>query len=141
MGISHQGKRATVLVVDDESDIARAIAMRLCSAGYEVLTAKDAREALRLAVSDSPDLLILDLGLPDQDGHAVAHQMLADTRTMATPIIFLTARYGDEDRARAFKSGAVAYLNKPFQSDELLQAVSRAVTVSSQMRCRDRLHH
>jgi DNA-binding response OmpR family regulator len=129
--------RTKVLVVEDDDDIARAIAMRLHYAGYQVLTAGDGVAAVRTAVHESPDLVILDIGLPDQNGHEVAHRLFTMGETISTPIIFLTARTGEADRTRAYKDGAIAYLTKPYEPSELLSAVSRAATASRQMHCKD----
>ena len=130
-----------VLVVDDEKDITRAIAKRLRFSGYQVSTAGDGDEALRLALDESPDVVIMDIGLPEQDGHQIAQHLFTMSETMSTPIIFLTARIAEEDRTRAYQLGAVAYLTKPFQSYELLSAVSRAAATSRQMRSVEGLHH
>jgi two-component system OmpR family response regulator len=130
-----------VLVVDDEDDIARAIAMRLRYAGYHVMTAGNGTEAVHLALYDAPDLVILDIGLPGQDGHEIAQRLFTMSATISTPIIFLTARRADEDRTRAYQVGAVAYLTKPFRSYDLLTAVSRAESASRQMRCAECMQH
>jgi DNA-binding response OmpR family regulator len=105
------------------------------------LTAGDGAEAVRLALEESPDLVIMDIGLPDQDGHTIAQRLFTMKETVSTPIIFVTARTTEEDRTRAYQAGAVAYLTKPIQSTELLDAVSRATTVSRQIRSADYQHH
>jgi DNA-binding response OmpR family regulator len=130
-----------VLVVDDELEIVRAIGMRLQSAGYEVVSATDGAMATELVTLESPDLVILDLGMPCIDGHTVAGRLRDHVKTLLTPIIFLTARTTEEDRTRAYQVGAVAYLTKPFQSYELLNAVSRAASVSRRIRSAECLHH
>ena len=130
-----------ILVVEDEKEIARAIGMRLHFAGYEVFTAGDGVEAVRLARETLPDLMIMDIGLPEQNGHETAQRLFTMVETAAIPIIFVTARIADEDRARAYRVGAVAYLTKPFASTALLDAVSRAETISRQMRCGESLSH
>src|SRR2546429_5108407 len=122
--------RTQVLVVDDEDDIANAIATRLRYAGYRTLTAGCATEAVRMALDESPDVVILDIGLPDQDGHEIAQRLSTMAETVSMPVIFLTARTAEEDRTRAYQGGSIAYLTKPFRSHELLAAVSHPATAS-----------
>jgi DNA-binding response OmpR family regulator len=119
--------KAMILVADDDLDIVRAITMRLQFAGYEVISATDGRMATRLAFDAAPDLVILDIGMPFRDGHTVAQDMLASRDAKCTPIIFLTARVSEEDRAKAFRAGASGYLTKPCKSEDLLETVSRCL--------------
>ena len=119
---------AKILVVDDEHDIVRALMMRLRAAGYEVVTANTGEVAVRMAEMTAPDLLILDIGMPDGDGHLVARRLQESARTSQTPIIFLTARTDEKDRLQASQAGVCRYLTKPFKPAELLSTVSRALT-------------
>src|SRR5437016_5830520 len=107
--------KAMILVADDDVDIVRAVTMRLQFAGYEVISATDGKMATRLAFDAAPDLVILDIGMPHSDGHTVAQNMLASDDAKCTPIIFLTARVSEEDRAKAFQAGVCRYLTKPFK--------------------------
>ncbi|GIG61791.1 DNA-binding response regulator [Longispora fulva] len=112
-----------ILIVDDEPQILRALRINLTARQHEVLTASDGAEALRLAASDRPDLLVLDLGLPDIDGVEVIRGL----RTWSpVPIIVLSGRAGSVDKIEALDAGADDYLTKPFNIDELLARV-RAV--------------
>jgi two-component system alkaline phosphatase synthesis response regulator PhoP len=113
----------TVLVVDDAPDILRLTRDYLEHAGFTVLTASDGHGALQLAGTRRPDLLILDLGLPDQDGLDVARQL---RRTSDLPIIMLTARAEESDKLVGLELGADDYLTKPFSPRELVARV-RAV--------------
>jgi two-component system, OmpR family, alkaline phosphatase synthesis response regulator PhoP len=113
----------TVLVVDDAPDILRLTRDYLEHAGFSVLTASDGRGALQLAGTRRPDLLILDLGLPDQDGLDVARQL---RRSSDLPIIMLTARAEESDTLVGLELGADDYLTKPFSPRELVARV-RAV--------------
>jgi two-component system alkaline phosphatase synthesis response regulator PhoP len=113
----------TILVVDDEPQIARIARDYLERAGFAVLGAGDGAGALALAASRRPDLVILDLGLPDQDGLDVARSLRKDSDV---PIIVLTARAEEADRIIGLELGADDYVTKPFSPRELVSRV-RAV--------------
>jgi len=114
-----------VLVVDDEPQILRALRINLRARNYEVLTATTGTEALEVATRHPPDLVILDLGLPDMDGVDVIAGLRGWT---AAPILVLSGRTDSADKVDALDAGADDYLTKPFGVDELLarlRAVSR----------------
>jgi two-component system KDP operon response regulator KdpE len=113
-----------VLVVDDEPQILRALRISLAARGYDVLTAADGGSALHTAASDRPDLVVLDLGLPDVDGVDVIRKLRAWTEV---PIVVLSGRSGSSDKVAALDAGADDYVTKPFSVDELLARI-RAVT-------------
>ena len=106
-----------VLVVDDEPQLARALAINLRARHYEVDVAADGRAALDLAAHRHPDVVLLDLGLPDLDGVEVIRGLRGWTQI---PIIVLSARQGSEDKVEALDAGADDYVTKPFGMDELL---------------------
>ncbi len=117
-----------VLVVDDEPQILRALAINLRARHYEVSTAATGAEALAVAATHPPDLVILDLGLPDIDGVEV---ILGLRGWSTAPIIILSGRSDSSDKVEALDAGADDYLTKPFGVDELLarmRAVSRRAT-------------
>ncbi len=106
-----------VLVVDDEPQILRFLQPALEASGYTVLHAQNGREALRIAANAAPDLIILDLGLPDMDGKEVLQQ----ARKFSTaPIIILSARDRETEKIEALDLGADDYVEKPFAVGELL---------------------
>jgi len=113
----------TILVVDDEPKITRLVRDYLERAGFAVRTARDGREALMRARTDRPDLVVLDLGLPQLDGLDVARQLRHDS---TVPIIMLTARDDEADRVAGLELGADDYVSKPFSPRELVARV-RAV--------------
>ncbi|WP_436536110.1 response regulator [Actinoplanes sp. HUAS TT8] len=113
-----------ILVVDDEPQIVRAIRINLTGRGYRVDTADDGTTALRSAAHQRPDLVILDLGLPDMDGTEVIRGLRGWT---GIPIIVLSGRTGSHDKVDALEAGADDYITKPFGIDELIARV-RAVT-------------
>ncbi|HEC23118.1 MAG TPA: response regulator transcription factor [Chloroflexi bacterium] len=124
--------RKTILIVDDEPKIVRFVKATLDLAGYNMLTAGTGRMALTLFESEKPDLIILDLGLPDIDGFEVLRQI----RSYSTvPIVILTARDDEKDKVHGLELGADDYLTKPFGTQELkarIQAVLRRVEWSPQ---------
>ncbi len=113
-----------VLVVDDEPQILRALRINLRARGYDVAVAADGTEALHVAAAQQPELVVLDLGLPDLDGLDVIHGLRGWT---AVPIIVLSGRSGSSDKVAALDAGADDYVTKPFGVDELLARI-RAVT-------------
>ena len=109
-----------ILVVDDEKPIAEIISYNLEEEGYEVLTAFDGAEALRLAFEEKPDLILLDIMLPLIDGFSVCKQV---RQKLDVPIIMLTAREGEIDKIMGLEFGADDYVTKPFSSRELMARV------------------
>jgi two-component system KDP operon response regulator KdpE len=113
-----------ILVVDDEPQILRALRINLRARGYDVDVAADGTTALRTAADRPPELVVLDLGLPDLDGIDVIRGLRGWT---AVPIIILSGRAGSSDKVAALDAGADDYVTKPFGIDELLARI-RAVT-------------
>ncbi|RNL62008.1 response regulator [Nocardioides marmoriginsengisoli] len=107
----------TVLVVDDEPQLLRALGINLRARGYEVHAAATGSEALRLAAAHPPDLVVLDLGLPDMDGTEVVAGLRGWTDV---PILVLSGRSDSHDKVDALDAGADDYVTKPFGMDELL---------------------
>jgi two-component system, OmpR family, KDP operon response regulator KdpE len=119
---------AKVLVVDDEPQILRALRINLLARQYEVVTATDGTAALREARERRPDLIVLDLGLPDIDGVEVIRKLRAWT---PVPIVVLSGRAESRDKIEALDAGADDYVTKPFSVEELLarvRAVSRRLS-------------
>jgi two-component system KDP operon response regulator KdpE len=117
-----------VLVVDDEPQILRALRINLAARSYQVLTAHDGASALRAASDGKPDVVVLDLGLPDIDGTEVITGLRGWT-TM--PIIVLSARTDSTDKVEALDAGADDYVTKPFGMDELLARLRAALRRSA----------
>ena len=114
---------ATVLVVEDERKLRDLVRSYLERAGFTVLSTDSGAEALTMALTSAPDLVILDLGLPDVPGEAVARELRAGPVTGATPILMLTAKSAEEDRIRGLELGADDYVTKPFSPRELVLRV------------------
>jgi two-component system KDP operon response regulator KdpE len=113
-----------VLIVEDEPQLLRALGINLRARRFDVVTAADGGTALRAAAGTPPDLVILDLGLPDMDGVQVVHGLRGWTQA---PIIILSAREGQADKVGALDAGADDYLTKPFGMDELLARMRAAL--------------
>ncbi|MFD8819886.1 response regulator [Streptomyces sp. NPDC059627] len=113
-----------VIVVDDEPQIVRALVINLKALKYEVDAAPDGRTALELAASRHPDVIVLDLGLPDMDGVEVIRGLRGWTRV---PILVLSARHTSDEKVEALDAGADDYVTKPFGMDELLARLRAAV--------------
>ena len=115
---------ARILVVDDEPNIIGTVAPLLRSKGYEVLTAMTGRAAIEAQERDTPDLVVLDLGLPDLDGVDVC---VAIRQSSGVPILVLSARGAEKDKVRALDAGADDYVTKPFGAEELLARIRAAL--------------
>ncbi len=113
-----------VLVVDDEPQIVRALVINLKARKYEVDAAADGAGALELAAARHPDVVVLDLGLPDMDGIEVIKGLRGWTRV---PILVLSARHTSDEKVEALDAGADDYVTKPFGMDELLARLRAAV--------------
>ena len=116
--------RDKILIVEDEQSIARFISAILNANGYETLLARTGSEAVSIISSNCPDLVILDLGLPDMDGIDI----LKDLRSWSSlPVVVVSARSHERDKVEALDMGADDYLTKPFGTDELLARVRTAI--------------
>ncbi|MFD7094896.1 response regulator [Streptomyces xanthophaeus] len=113
-----------VLVVEDDAQLVRALKINLEARKFEVEAASDGQEALRLAAVRTPDVILLDLGLPDMDGVDVIKEV---RETSGVPILVLSARHTSEEKIRALDAGADDYVTKPFSMDELLARLRAAV--------------
>lgn len=113
-----------VLVVDDEAPIRRALQIGLRAQGYDVLVAADARTALDACREDDPDVVLLDLGLPDRSGFDVLREL---RRWSEIPVIVVSARHGSTDKVDALDLGADDYVTKPFGMEELMARLRAAV--------------
>ena len=111
------------LVVEDSRLIQRLIELCLRSTGIEVEARNDGRSGLEAALANPPDVLILDIGLPEMDGWEVLSRLRAEVHTRYLPILVLTAHAQEETRRRAHQGGADHFMTKPFQTEELRSAV------------------
>lgn len=115
--------RKRILVVDDEVYIAHILEFSLGMEGYEVITAICGNEALAKADEQHPDLIVLDIMMPEIDGYEVCRRLRADERFSDIPVILLTAKHSTEDKQKGMEVGASAYMTKPFRPAELIEKI------------------
>jgi len=124
--------KSKILIVEDDPDIAEMLNAYFRVQGYEVFTVNWGEDGVRAAQTVSPDLMILDIRLPDIDGYEVARRVRSDRRTNEIPIIFLTEKRERVDRLQGFEVGADDYITKPFDVQELRLRVRNALKRVSQ---------
>ena len=117
------GDQKTVLAVDDERDIIEMLVLLLESEGYRVKTATDGREAIELLRTDRPDLVLLDIMMPDVDGHQVCRFIRSQERLADMPVLMLTAKNDIDHIALSLQEGADGFIVKPFDVDQFLRLV------------------
>ena len=121
------GSNGDVLVVEDDEQINALVGAYAQIAGFGYRRALDGAEGLRAAQEQPPALIILDLMLPDTDGFEVCRQLKTNLKTASVPIVMLTALSQEEHRRRGFECGATGYMTKPFDPDELMNAIRSTV--------------
>ncbi len=114
-----------ILIVDDEEDLRVVLTFRLESAGFEVITAHNGMEALKVAKKESPDLVLLDVMMPFIDGYEVCEILKSGQDTEKIPIIILTAKKTVGDMDHAFRVGADDFMSKPYDSGELINKIKK----------------
>ncbi|MEZ5309782.1 MAG: response regulator transcription factor [Microthrixaceae bacterium] len=128
------GSQPRILVVDDEEHITELVAMGLGYQGFDVERASTGRQALDAVVRQAPDLIVLDVMLPDLDGFEVARRLRRDEGSATrVPIIFLTARDSTQDKIEGLRLGSDDYVTKPFSIEELIERVKAVLRRSSGM--------
>ncbi len=120
-------KQKKILVVEDDPDTAEMLCTYLQAQGYEIMTTAWGNDALKLCQDNLPDLIIQDIRLPDIDGYQVVSELRRNLRTSKVPIIFLTEKKARQDKISGLKLGAVDYITKPFDIQELRLRVRNAI--------------
>ncbi|TFG68832.1 MAG: response regulator transcription factor [Anaerolineales bacterium] len=120
---NRSASQVNILIVDDDQAIIRILRTYLEQAGYHVLTANDGAQAIHMLRNQKPDLLLLDLMLPDKDGWDITRLIRGDKQLSATPIIMLTARVEDTDKIVGLELGADDYITKPFNAREVVARI------------------
>ena len=114
-----------ILIIDDEPDMVYAVQMRLETSGYQVVTALDGNEGLEKARKENPDLIILDVMLPNLDGYKISRMLKFDEKYKNIPIIMFTARGQRDDIKLGYEVGVDVYLVKPFEWKVLLEEINK----------------
>jgi len=120
-----------VLVVEDDPEINELVGAYVQIAGYDYAKALTGSQAVSMALSTHPALIVLDVMLPDFDGFEVVRRLKAESQTRSIPIVMLTALDREEYRQRGQSAGAVGYLTKPFDPDQLLAEIKRNIPAKS----------
>jgi PleD family two-component response regulator len=126
--------KPNILVVDDTPANLHLLVGILRNAGYKVRPANNGQRALLVAEKEHPDLILLDIVMPEMDGYEVCEQLKADERTYDTPVIFISALDETFDKVKAFSTGAVDYITKPFHAEEVLARVTAHITIRNQQK-------
>jgi len=127
-GVAHQGD---ILIVDDLADNLRVLSSMLSDYGYQLRCVKSGAMALMGAKAAPPDLILLDIRMPEMDGYEVCENLKSDPQTADIPVIFLSALNEPVDKARALSVGGVDYISKPFQIEDVLFRVRNQMTIQS----------
>jgi two-component system, OmpR family, KDP operon response regulator KdpE len=122
--------KAKILIVDDDPDLGRGLKIRLRANNYETIQATDGRSAFAMAQQENPNLIILDLGLPDGDGFTVLESLQNSGTLASVPVIVLTARDPQFNEGKTLKAGAFAFVQKPADNSELLGVIRAALSDS-----------
>lgn len=125
-------RKISILIVDDTPNNLRFLSSMLLEQGYEVRKAINGQMALRSAQAELPDLILLDVRMPDMSGYEVCHALKEKPETREIPVIFLSALDNEQDKVIAFEMGAVDYVTKPFQFQEVLARVKTHLTIQHQ---------
>jgi CheY-like chemotaxis protein len=120
---------ARVLVIDDEPDVRWLLRLSLERVGHEVLLAEDGLRGVAMAQKQHPDAIVLDLMMPVMDGYGVLHALEKDARTSRVPVVVLTAKAIPEEEDRATSAGAVRFLTKPFDPNDLARELQALLGV------------
>jgi DNA-binding response OmpR family regulator len=118
------GGKKLILVADDDADVRELVVFRLARAGYEVITAGDGVEALRLALERRPDVCVIDVMMPELDGYELTERLRASEELAGVAIVLLTASVQEASVNRGFAAGADDYIKKPFSPAELVKRIS-----------------
>jgi DNA-binding response OmpR family regulator len=114
---------ATILIAEDERDIRDLITFTLTYAGYEVLQAANGEEAVKIALAEKPDLILLDVRMPYMNGYEACIKMKSEESLQDLPVVFLSAKGQETEVQTGLQAGAVEYILKPFSPDELIERV------------------
>ena len=124
-------EKRRILIVDDDREIVRGLAIRLRAAGYETLSAHDGEEGLAAAIAEHPDAIVLDIRMPRTDGLAVLAKLREREDTKAIPVVVISANVVENTRAKALELGARYFVVKPFQATTLISTIESVMAEPS----------
>ena len=124
---------AKILIVDDDLQTLKLIGLMLERRGYEITAARDGRQALHKARTETPDLIILDMMMPDMTGYEVCQQLRSQPATRHLPVLMFTAKADVDTRVQGFEAGADDYLTKPIHPNELAARVDAALQRATEL--------
>jgi DNA-binding response OmpR family regulator len=127
MSPSEEPKPKRVAIIDDDPSMIKVLRIMLKSSGYEVIEALKGMHGLMLVRQEKPDVVLLDIMMPDVDGFEICRKLKLDMETMDIPIIFVSAKTGAEHIERGLSLGAEGYITKPFDLKELLGKIDKAI--------------
>jgi len=125
--------RRLVMVVDDSLTVRKFTTRLLTREGFEVVTARDGIDALKVLTDHTPDVILLDIEMPRMDGFEFAKTIKSDPKTSAIPVIMITSRTADKHRNRAAELGVQRFLGKPYQEEELLQNLREVMAAEERL--------
>ena len=123
-----------ILLIDDDPGISAAVMIRLQSAGYEIHSASNGKAGIQAAADQQPDVILLDIRMPEMDGFEVCRRLKSDPAVASIPVIFLSANVQDVARQRAAEVGGVAFLSKPFEASTVVATIEDAIEKTSTAR-------
>ena len=124
MAVGQKTKAAKILVIDDEPQITEIIEAFLTNAGHEVFVNNDGNKGLTQAMQIKPDIILLDIMMPNTDGYSICNSLKNDPSTSDIPVVFLTGKDRSDDQGRSFQAGGDMFIKKPFSCERLLEIVN-----------------
>lgn len=121
-----------ILIVDDEPNILMSLEFLMKKKGYDVFIARDGAEALEIVDSERPDIIILDIMMPNVDGYEVCQSVRSDKSMDSSKIIFLSAKSKEEDIKKGMDMGADLYITKPFSTRDLMKKVAESIPITNE---------
>jgi two-component system OmpR family response regulator len=130
-GTPTRTKAAKILVIDDESEITQIVEAFLDNAGYEVATENSSIMGIERAKEFKPDLVLLDIMMPNMDGYEICEELKKTSATTSTPVIFLTGKDSRDDGGKSFQVGGDMFVKKPFSCERLLEIINIVLASTS----------
>ncbi|UCD93434.1 MAG: response regulator [Candidatus Zixiibacteriota bacterium] len=124
MSLVEKVKTSRILVIDDEPQVTEIIEAFLSNAGHEVVVGNKAADALEKAKEKKPDVILLDIMMPEIDGYSICNQLKSDPKTADIPVVFLTGKDRSDDMGRSFEVGGDMFIKKPFSCERLLEIIN-----------------